>query len=197
MIRFSFLSGDLNFLDYGGRWLSNEQVSETGEKFFFGIRLENWEDVSGEPGPGNTKYLLELVIIPHPDHISPERVQTAIASSGIDLLSMPVNSVLPTIEALWSHGVCVPVRQLNSNNWKGGMRELRRTAEKAVYEEVLESTVNKIGSTGREYLEGDFLSAIERGLQEGSKDAWIMAKIHGAKEEDLERAGVKNPFKKE
>lgn len=48
MIRFSFFSGDLNFLDYGGCWLSNEQVSKTGEKFFLGIRLEIPKEAKGE-----------------------------------------------------------------------------------------------------------------------------------------------------
>jgi len=65
------------------------------------------------------------------------------------------------------------------------------------YEEKMNSPVNEIGSTAREYQCGDLDSAIVRGLTEGDKNCWLMARIKGCNAEDLENAGFRNPLKTE
>ena len=64
------------------------------------------------------------------------------------------------------------------------------------YEEKMNSPVNAIGSTAREFQRGDFDSAIVKGLQKGDKRCWLMARIKGRSAEDLENAGFRNQLKK-
>lgn len=60
----------------------------------------------------------------------------------------------------------------------------------------MNSPVNAIGTTAREFQRGDLDSAVIRGLREGDKNCWLMARIQGCKAEDLENAGFTNPLKK-
>ena len=64
------------------------------------------------------------------------------------------------------------------------------------YEEKMNSPVNAIGTTAREFQRGDYDFAIVRGLTEGDKNCWLMARIKGCSAEDLENAGFRNPLKK-
>lgn len=193
MVRFSFFTGDCNFTQHGGKWLSNEQEFEGGH-YFLGIELTNWEDATGEPGPGKTVYNLSLVIVPHPLEVEPSRLSQALNSCG-PMVEEP--SIEMMVAALWDYGTSCPVREVYTCNWRAGMQQLKKTAGELDYKSAMERPVNRIGSTGRECMEGDFISAIARGLQEGRKDAWVLAKIHGAKEAELVAAGFQNPFKKE
>lgn len=192
MLKFSFFTGDADFLRYGGRWLSNEQKS-AGERFFFGICLENWEDLSGEPGPNGETYNLSLVIIPHPLEVSQDRLRNALGF--YELPEEP--SVEMMADALWNWGIFCPIEEINTSNWRAGMRQLRKVAKELDYRKAMDlQPVNKIGQTGRERIEGDTISCLKRGLAEGKKEAWLLARIYGTAEEELEAEGFQNPFKK-
>ena len=45
---------------------------------------------------------------------------------------------------------------------------------------LLEKPVNRIGSSAREFMTGDFTSAMQRGCESGDPSARLMAKMHGA-----------------
>lgn len=59
-VRFTFLTGDVNWLDYGGKWIS--QVLNNGEFDFWLVReLVNMEDACGNTSNG--KYLCTLSVV--------------------------------------------------------------------------------------------------------------------------------------
>ncbi|NPV54443.1 MAG: hypothetical protein HPY71_13160 [Firmicutes bacterium] len=95
-------------------------------------------------------------------------------------------------------GVLVPIGEWVGNNARDLLRKAREESlsldDPEEYERAMNRVVNKIGSTAREVQWGDYYSAMFRGLKQGSKDAWILAKMGGAKEEELEKARFKNPF---
>ena len=98
-------------------------------------------------------------------------------------------------------GSTAPLGDWGGNNYRKLLRVARRESRKiqednSYYEEKMNSPVNAIGSTAREFQRGDFDSAIVRGLYKGDKKCWLMARIKGCKAEDLEEAGFKNPLKK-
>jgi hypothetical protein len=72
-------------------------------------------------------------------------------------------------------------------------RELLRAAKRRSRElddprermEALSKPVNAIGSTALEYMQGDIHSAMERGVRKGDPKAKLMAKIHGASDENI------------
>ena len=48
-MRFSFLTGDMNFTRYGGKWISTRR--NNGEfDYFFVVELLNWRETVGERG---------------------------------------------------------------------------------------------------------------------------------------------------
>ena len=54
MGRFEFLTGDVNWKDYGGKW-----YRRTGDHEYYVIEFINWEDATGEPHPQG-KYCVEV-----------------------------------------------------------------------------------------------------------------------------------------
>ena len=195
MIKFSFFTGDLHFLEYGGKWLSNVQTSEQGEEFYLGIELLNWEDSQGELGPGETKYHISLAVICLSATSSLDTVASALKSCWGDDGTSREPSELEIIGALWDYGASIPVDQINTNNWRQGMRLMRKVAREVTLEYALGKSINRIGQTGAEHLAGDLLSSLQRGLEAEDKNAWLMARIYGAKAEELEKMGYKNPLR--
>jgi len=58
-------------------------------------------------------------------------------------------------------------------NLKRESREIEGDSER--YETLMNTPVNRLGSTAREFQRGDFQSAMDRGLQAGNEAAGIMA----------------------
>ena len=124
--------------------------------------------------------------------------------AALEFCGVPDNikqNPLVIVESLHDYGCTVPLGIWEGNNYRKLLQivkqESRRIQEdNSYYEEKMNSPVNAIGTTAREYQCGDFDSAIVRGLLRGDKNCWLMARIQGCKAEDLESAGFKNPLEK-
>jgi len=102
---------------------------------------------------------------------------------------------------LCDYGCIAPLGAWTGNNYKKLLQTAKQESRKIqededYYEEKMNSPVNEIGSTAREFQRGDLNSAVVRGLLSGDKKCWLMARIQGCKAEDLENAGFRNPLKK-
>ena len=109
---------------------------------------------------------------------------------------------LGIVESLCDYGCTAILGDWGGNNYKQllqiAKQETRKIQEdEDYYEEKMNSPVNKIGTTSREFQRGDYDFAIVRGLTEGDKNCWLLARIQGCKAEDLEKAGFRNPLKTE
>ncbi len=66
----------------------------------------------------------------------------------------------------------------------------RLSKNNEAYEAQMNRPVNALGSTAREYGQGDLNSALVRGIQNDNPNAKIMAKMYGASEETIQQVAT-------
>ena len=93
------------------------------------------------------------------------------------------------VDACADYGCAAPLFQGQGNN-RGKLiaqakKESRELDDPAKHEEAMNKPVNAIGSTAREFGQGDFTSAMIRGAMQNDPSAKLMLKIHGAKDDDI------------
>ena len=168
MIRFHFLTGDVNYLDYGGKWISNVQNNgskeDGGFDYYFVIELINWVNSVGEREAaeikGKPKYNVCLSVV-SPHEAGEENIQAAYSCCGIEeemLESIKKQGkralAEAQVEVLHSYSGGVSVWQSNGSNWKALMREARQQAQVngLMFGFAMDRPVNRIGETGWEAL---------------------------------------------
>lgn len=160
MIRFHFLTGDSNWQQYGGKWISNPQSN--GEfTYYFVIELINWEDAVGAR-EAPAKYNVTLSVV-SPTEAGRDNLKSAAECCGISLEDPPVITDEIKVELLHAYGAgVVPVWQENNNNY----RRLLQTAKKVAREKefffgfAMDRPVNRIGTTGWDALRGDLMAGL-------------------------------------
>lgn len=177
-------SGDVNMLDYGGK-----NTRCIGNRQYQIIELINMDDACGRDNEGQSKYVVELRLVDL-NALSPENIQSALRSCGWDNMDQDNDEALA--ECCDSYGTHAPLGSWQGNNAHKLMREAYRTANELLdneaLEERLERPVNRIGSSAREFMNGDITSALQRGCESGNTDARIMAKMYGVPQETIDDA---------
>jgi len=164
---FQFLTGDVNYLDYGGKWY--RQVDATR---YHVIELINYWEATGEKDMD--KYYVSLSEV---DLNSPQ-LKEAIKCCGDDENEL---TDLWKVDSLASYGAKAPLGTWSGSNANkliaSAKRESRSLDNPEAYEEAMSRPVNAIGSTAREYANGDINSAIMRGIEKKDPTAELMGKI--------------------
>jgi hypothetical protein len=168
-------TGDVNMLDYGGKnWRC------VGNRQYQFVELINMDEACGRDNEGQPKYNVSLRLVDL-NTVSAGNVKSALDCCGQEAKSGLADDIIA--ECLDSYGCHAPLEQYNGNNARALMRQAYQAANDLLDPEQLETAlskpVNKLGSTAREFAQGDFTSAMQRGCEAGSPDARIMAKIHG------------------
>ena len=121
MVRFHWLTGDIDFLTYGGKWISNRQSN--GElDYYFVIEILNWKEAVGEREAPPETYNVSLSVV-SPQEAGQENCRKATDCCGIeeDMLAWAIDhgqceEIL--VEALHGYGLSVPVWSMDGNNHK-------------------------------------------------------------------------------
>jgi hypothetical protein len=177
MVRFTFLTGDCNFVDYGGKWISNRQ--NNGEfDYYFVIELLNWRESVGEREAKEigSKYHISLSVVA-PSQVSENNMQQAYNCSGIGadtLRNAETGGYLANVQAEALHGYSggTQVYGANGNNWQSLMRLTKRESRQcaSLLGFYLDRPVNRLGMTGWESIKlTDTRTVLERVLSEGSE----------------------------
>jgi hypothetical protein len=179
MRNFKWLTGDVNWQDYGGKWY--RRVGKRG-KLYHVITFSNWEDLIGSDAEGGPRYHCELDAVDLGD-IPNETQRSALRSIGIDS-EIPEDwgdPELVRMEACHSHGAKAPLWELSGNNVRKLLTEARQTSRdlqpRKAHAKAMGQRVNQLGSTAREYMKGDIQSGILRGLAEGKPEAELMLRL--------------------
>jgi len=147
MVRFKFLTGDVNFTTYGGKWISNAQ-SNSEFTYYFVIELMNWKEAVGEREAPAETYHISLDVV-SPEQAGEENMRSA-------LQDYPDIKITPEIqvEALHQYAGGVPVFSANGNNWKDLMKQAKKEAQvkEMFFGFAMDRVVNRIGETGWERL---------------------------------------------
>jgi hypothetical protein len=179
VIRFKFLTGDVNWMDYGGKWVSNKL--NNGEfDYWLVIELINMDDACGRDNKGQPKYCVELCAV-SPSQAG-ENLNAAIRSCGYapEDNNGKIMEVTPlmAVEMLHSYGTSGHLWSSQGNNAHRLLREARSEARGSI-DGLLEKTVNKIGTTALEAMQGNLLGGLSRTIASGSTEGRILAKMYG------------------
>lgn len=171
-------------LDYGGTNSRN-----IGNRKFQFIELTNMEEACGRDNEGQSKYVVELQMVDL-NSISADNIKSALACCGQENEESPSDEIMA--ECCNSYGCYAPLNSWNGNNARKLMREAYKLANELLDEEKLESAldkpVNRIGSSAREFMAGDFTSAIQRGCEAGNPESRLMANLHGIPQQAIDDA---------
>ncbi len=183
---FKFLTGDTNYLDYGGKW-----YRQINDRCYHVINLVNMWDATGEEN--QPKYNIQLEEI-NLDEISQKNIDSAISCCGFD--DEQIEEVesgkndLWLIESISTYGCFAHMGNWDGNNFKKlfnlASEESYNLNNERYHESRMNRPVNKIGSTAREMMQGDFTSGLIRSIASGDKSARILGKIQGLSSDDLD-----------
>jgi len=181
---FRFLTGDVNYTDYGGKWY--RKVASTR---YHVIELTNmWQDTKDKTC---SQYHVSLSEV----DIASSQLQEALDSCGPDEGFR--DNELAKVDSLATYGCKAPLGQWNGNNYKKLITEARNESrnlnDPEKYEAAMSRPVNAIGSTAREFAVCDFQSAIKRGVARDDANAKLMAKLHGYQPSETITFGTLNP----
>ncbi len=191
MKNFKFLTGDVNYVDYGGKW-----YREVRKGCYHIIELTNMPDACG--ADAIYTYCVDLAEV---DVLATSQFQldSALNSCGWDgIHDLEGRQLeLATAEILHGHGNKAPLGQWESNNYLDLMKDARALSrvldDPAAHERQMNRPVNQIGSTAREFMQGDILAGMQRGVEANDATAKLMAKLHGVPAEAIDAVVAQGP----
>jgi len=160
-MKWSFLSGDGNWEDHGGKFISPPQSS--GEfTYWFVLEVINWEEAVGEREAADIdgNYNVSLSVVA-PSECPIADLKNAMESCGLE--DMEIDSPLMLVEILYSYGI-------HANVWNedGCLKDLmQKGKQKAIEAEfmfgfAMDKHQNAIGATGWDFLQGNPLGDLKR-----------------------------------
>jgi len=200
MKHFKFLTGDMNWADYGGKWYRELEDHGYGNlPTYHVIELFNWrEDVDSTYSYKYNVSLSEVTFIKIPLTV----ILSAKRSYGMELNKteryyrcfekFPVfpgnwpkvltDDKLHLLDVLHGYGAKAPLWDDSGNNFKkllSAAKQYSRELEEDPYEhhKAMQKPVNRMGSTAEEYMCGDIYSAMIR--EKDTPVGRLMLKLHG------------------
>lgn len=147
---FHFLSGDINFATYGGKWAS-KRFNNGDFDYYLVIELRNNHEDSGvDSGP---MYDVSIGVV-SPEAAGEKNVKDAFESCGLpDELA---ENAYIQVEALHDYGIYAHVWHVEGNNWRKLMAEAHRQAlfVNAFFGLYMDERRNAIGNNGWDFVRG-------------------------------------------
>jgi hypothetical protein len=160
MAKFSFLTGDCDWLTYGGMWISNK-LSTGAFDYWLVIRLENLEELGADDE--GLKYMVSLLAVsPHLlTEDTRQSIQDQFDPEWWDGLNPEhVNDIW--VEECVQYGASGQIWYDLGNNYKELMTAAKQAAqnvEKYPWS-YFDQTANALGSTVLDFMAGDPLSGL-------------------------------------
>lgn len=177
-MKFKFLTGDINWLQYGGKWVS-KKLNNGEFDYWLVIELINMDDACGRDNEGRPTYNVSLSAV-SPDQAGEENVKRALASCGLENTEDEVTDLMK-VEMLHGYGISALIWQCDGNNAKKLLKEARQKAivGSGLFGFFMDAPKNRIGTTGWECLRGDLTAGLARTIASGTTEGRILAKMHG------------------
>lgn len=161
-IKFSFLTGDCNWLDYGGKWVS-KKLNNGEFDYWLVLEFTNMDDACGRDNEGQSKYNVCLSAV-SPSEAGNEKMHSAFACMGMEEEHDAQKNPLVQVEALHSYGIYAPLWQKDGNNAHKLLREARKQAfiSEGLFGFYMDGPKNRIGSTGWDCIKGNITAGLSR-----------------------------------
>jgi hypothetical protein len=169
---FKWLTGDVNFTDYGGKWI--RKVGSADSRRYHILSLENWVELVGEREASEVgaTYCVDLSEVDLDAIALSGSLESALRSCGMTLdqfgavtcgghtIADPQHAELALAEACHSYGCKAPLWDANGNNYRKLMREARAFSrsldDSDRHSEAMERPVNAIGTSAADFMCGRF-----------------------------------------
>lgn len=165
------------------------QPEKDVDRYHF-IQVMDMDEACGSDNKGHPKYVGELCEIDL-DLITHKHKQEA--CSSCDEHREPVELEAKVLADLcFQYGTKAPLFSVSTNVKRDAYRlcakESTRLDDPSTHQEVMMGVCNGIGNNRLEYMQGDTLSAVARGVSRSNAAAIIFAKMYGAKQEEIDQA---------
>jgi hypothetical protein len=162
-MRFRFLTGDINWKDYGGKFIS-KRLNNGEFDYWLIIEVINMFDACGEDT--SEKYAVSLLSV-SPAEAGADNLKSAFDCCGLDPEADYAANPLVQVEALAAYGVYAQLISIGGNNLSSLMRRIRKEAASMVYGGTfygfyMDRPENQIGSTGWDLQRGDLMAGLNR-----------------------------------
>lgn len=159
-MNFKFLTGDVNWQTYGGKFVS-KKLNNGLFDYWLVLDVFNWEEMTGDAEQGT--YCVTVYQVA-PSQASEDTIQSALDSWGYtrEQLDDWDDPDLALVELLADYGNGVPHWQESGNNLGRLLKEARaRAAHIAQFNpNYLERRVNALGTNGWNWLKGDITAGL-------------------------------------
>lgn len=156
--RFKFFTGDVNWQEYGGKFIS--QKFNNGEwNYWLIIEVINMFDACVErecKQDGQGKYCVSLMVV-SPEAAGMANLLKAFECCGIDATKENLDNQLLCVEALDSYGVHAQLESFSGNNINKLLKQIRRKAleDNFLFGFAMDKPENRIGNTGWDFISGN------------------------------------------
>ena len=156
---------------------------------YHGIEVTDMIDACGENEVSKeNKWAVDLKEIDL-DLLTDKQINEVLRFIGQDTNPDPRMNDEWMVDSCADYGCAAPLFQGQGNN-RGKLiaqakRESRELDDPIKHEAAMDRPVNAIGSTAREFGQGDFQSAMIRGAMQGKPEAKLMLRIYGANDEQI------------
>jgi hypothetical protein len=162
MLKFKFLTGDINWQKYGGKFIS-KKLNNGDFDYWLILDIINMWDATGEENQPQYNVGIQAIA---PSQLPEKEKNAAFACCGIDLEEVkPEYQQEVLIEAISEYMGGALIWQESGNNLKKLLKEAHKQAATMgdfLFGFAMDRTQNKIGSTGWDLLRGDILAGLNR-----------------------------------
>ena len=153
-MKFKFLTGDVNWKEYGGKFVSPKQ--NNGDwNYWLVIDVINMHDVTGDET--EPKYYITISAVA-PDAVSEDEKNSALQSCDMeDWYKKTDWKDLTMVEALVTCGISACLWQAQGNNIRKLMQDARKESDQIVmlFGFYMDRQLNAIGNDGWDFISGN------------------------------------------
>lgn len=149
MLKFKFLTGDIDWREYGGKFIS-KKLNNGEFDYWLVMEVVNMHEATGDED--QDKYYVNLQAV-SPESVDKENLDRAIESFGMPDIVL-TDTML--VETLSDYGIYAVLWQGTNNNINSLMREARRQANLSsmLFGFYMDRRQNRIGQTGWDLIRG-------------------------------------------
>ena len=155
-MKFKFLTGDINWVTYGGKFVS-KKLNNTEFDYWLVIEVLNWKE---REAPATYNVSLKAV---SPSEAGKKNIEAACECYGVEEDMEKLNPLV-IVESLDAYGVAAQLWNNSGNNLKTLLKATHKEANlcSVLFGFYMDRPENRIGSTGWDFIKGDTLAGLNK-----------------------------------